>query len=318
MERILLLESTGFPEKFSKVEVQPPAGLTKQDYVEQKVLEAVNLYNPKLNLTRVEYGSLINQFPQVQVSKFTGLIVEDMEIQETDQDRLSRLGYFIWSNSNQWFARKIVMYVFLTNPKEESRNILVAQSIFPALINYMDNFIASPSYTIANHPIYFINIINKRITALSVLKPLAGIIASGIDYIEVFPTTINPKTVPTDVESFVRKYESGCNEHSSTFTSNYYEVDFATKRLKLKTTNLVVGDYLGRSGHTLQFNGSSEKFYWMGVLPIFLIACQDGYDIDYSEVENFYNSSIGSFTDNNEKFQRFSVLLKFMKKLTFS
>jgi hypothetical protein len=318
MERILLLEGTGFPEKFRKVEVIPPIGLSKQDYLEQQVLESINRYNPKLNLTKVEYANLNTQFPQVQASKFTGLIVEDIEILDTQQARFSKLGYFIWNNSNQYFARRIVMYVFLTNPKEESRNILVAQSIFPALIDYMSDFIASPSYTLANHPIYFINIINKRITAASVLKPLAGIIAAKINYIEVFPTTIDLKTVPTDVESFVRKYEIDCKGYSTTFVSDYYEVDFSSKRLKLKTTNLVTGDYLERKGPNLQFKGSSEKFYWMGVLPIFLIACQDGYDIDYSEIEDFYNSNVGNFSASNEKFQRFSVLLKFMKKLTFN
>lgn len=316
MKRILLLESSGFPEKFRKVEVTPPAGLTKQEYLEQEVLEAINTYNPKLKLTKVEYTNLRTQFPDVQPSKFTGLIVEDIEIKETEQGRYSQLGYFIWDDSTEWFARKIVMYVFLTNPKEESRNILVAQTIFPAFIDYMNDFINSPSYTIANHPIYFINIINKTITAQSVLKPLAGIIAAGINYIEIFPTTINPKTVPLDVESFVRKYESGCT--GSTFATDYYEVDFTAKKLKLKTTNLVLGGHIERNGAYLQFKGSYEKFYWMGILPIFLIANQDGFEIDYSELENFYNTNIGNFNPSNEKFHRFSILIKYIKKLTFN
>ena len=54
MQRMLLLESSGFPEKFRKVEVTPPVGLTKQEYLEHEVLEAVITYNTKLKLAKVE------------------------------------------------------------------------------------------------------------------------------------------------------------------------------------------------------------------------------------------------------------------------
>lgn len=317
MERILLLERNGFPEKFGNVEVKPPEGISKQEFIEQKVIDAINEHNPKLKISKIEYDNLNSQFPDVYTSKFAGLIVEDKKIKESEKERFKKLGYHIRNINNEWFARKKLIYVFLTNPKEVSRNILVAQSIFPTLIDYMGKYIDSPSYTIANHPIYFINIINKKITALSVIKPLAGIIAAGIDYIEVFPLTINPKSVPKDVESFVRKYEENCKDFSSTFESNYYQVDFKLKKLKIKTTNLVIGDYLERNGEFLQFKGSSEKFYWMGILPIFLLACEDGYDIDFSELEKFYNANINNFKKNNEKFHRFKLLLDYMKKLTF-
>lgn len=317
MGRVLLLESSGFPEKFSKVEVLPPDGLSKEEYVEEKVITAINKYNPKLNITKVEYANLNDQFSQIHSSKFAGLIVEDKEIQVVEKEKYSRLGCYIWNENNRWFARRILVYVFFTIPKEESRNILVAQSIFPELIDYMGDFLSSPSYTIANHPVYFVNIINKNITAQSIIKPFAGIIAAGIDYIEVFPTTINPKIVPKDVEGFVKKYEPDCKKSDTYFSTEYYEVDFKLKRLKIKTSKLVIGDHLEIKGNYIQFNGSSEKFYWIQILPIFLIACRDNYEIDFLELENFYNSNKDKFSPRSDKIPRFDTLIKFMKKLTF-
>ncbi|MBP1971344.1 hypothetical protein J2Z83_003483 [Virgibacillus natechei] len=320
MERTLLLESSGFPEKLELIDIETPENLLKQSYVEQQVLKSINTYNPKLKVKKVEYINLRTQFPQVRVSKFTGLIVEDVEIQKEDETRFSNAGYFVWEINNKLFARKIVNYVFLSEYKEKGRNVLFSQSIFPAIIDYMGDFLSSPSYTIANHPIYFINIMNKEITAQSLLKRLAGIVAVRFEYIEVFAETINPKTVPMDVQGFVKTYEQDYVQGQSTFSSDYYKVDFSLRKLTLNTNKLVEGESLIRKQDSteLQFKGSNEKFYWMEIFPIIILACRDGYDVDYSNLEHFYNSNVDKFSETDEKLQRFSILLQFIKKLTFS
>lgn len=315
MKKILLLEESGMSNRFDKVEVSPPAGTSKIDYLERKVLKAINLYNHKLKITRIEYGDLNDLFPEVEASKYTGLIIEKQEIIEVEEEDYSRLGYTVREISDQWYAMKIVAYIFFSVPKEKGRNTLVAQSIFPEFIDYMDRFIASPSYTIANHPIYYINIINKEITARTVLKPLAGIIATGIYYVEAFPSTINSNDVPYNLKGFVEQYELGYNPLHSRFVSDYYEIDFALKELKIKTFPT---RFLNMTGTNFQFKGSSEKFYWMEILPVFLMACKEGYNVDYSELEDFYDSNIGHFTSRNEKFPRFLKLLNYIKKLNFN
>src|SRR5699024_4745471 len=96
----------------------------------------------------------------------------------SQENDYKELDFTIWNDSNQLYAMRILAYVFFTIPKEQGRNILVAQTVFPELIDFMEKYMPSPSYTISNRPIYFINIINKIITANSVLKPLIGIIKS--------------------------------------------------------------------------------------------------------------------------------------------
>lgn len=318
MERILLLESPGIREKFRASTVIPPTGISVEQYVERRVLEAINDYNPKLNITRVVYLSLNSQFPQVQSSKSTGLIVEDINIQHGEQQKYRQLGCYIWNNAGEWFARKIIIYVYITPPTDGGRNSLVSQNLFPSLIDYMEDYIDSPSYTFANHPMYLVNIINKVITAESILKPMAGIISSGIEYVEVFNNSLDSSRVPKDPERFVKEYESNCRPSSSTFSNSYYEVDFHSKTLRIKTDRLVVGDYLENSGGYVGFNGSAEKFYWIQILPIFMMASKSGYSIDYSELENFYNSHLVRFNPSSAKLERFSVLLKFIRKLTIT
>lgn len=316
LERTLLLQNTGFPEKFNNVEIVPIGGLTKEAYVKQCVLNAINSCNPKLNITEVKYINLTDQFPQVNKSFHTGLIVEDIEINQVDKARYNNNGNYVWDKHGKCFARKIVSYVFFSQPTEKSRDIL-PQSIFPPIIDYMSDFIASPSYTIANHPIYYINIMNKRITAESLIRELAGFVALGFYYIEVFTNSLNVKDVPTGVEEFIKKY-GGCDESWTSFRSNHYEIDFNLKKLKFKTNKFILGDYLVRNvSGNLDFQGSSEKFFWMDVLTIFSLALRDGYDVDYSEIELFYTSHVGRF-GRSKKMKRFENLINYMKKLTFS
>lgn len=318
MERILLLESPGIAEKFRASTVTPPTGIPTQQHVERKVLDAINDYNPKLNITRVQYLSLNSQFPQVRSSKSSGLIVEDIKIQDEDQQKYRQMSCYVWNNAGEWFARKIIIYVYVTPPTDSGRNTLVSQNFFPSLIDYMGDYIDSPSYTFANHPIYLVNIINKVITADSILIPMAGMIASGVEYIEVFNNSMDSSKVPKDPERFVKKYESSCGPMSITFSNRFYEVDFNLKTLRIKTDRLVVGDYLETNGGYIAFNGSAEKFYWIEILPIFMIASKAGYRIDYTELENFYNSHLLRFNPNSAKLERFSVLLNFIRKLTIT
>lgn len=318
MERVLLLEETGLPVRFNSVEVSPPPGISKISYVENKILNEINRYNPKMKLTDVVYGALEDIFPGEESSKFTGFIIERKKISRSQENDYKELDFTIWNDSNQLYAMRILAYVFFTIPKEQGRNILVAQTIFPELIDFMEKYMPSPSYTISNRPIYFINIINKIITANSVLKPLIGIIKSDINYVEAFPGTIKPGDIPKTLQEFVQNYEVGYNVSHHNFSSDYYEVNFNLKKLKIKTDKLVLGHSLISNGRYIDFRGSDEKFYWIQILPVFLMACKEGYSIDYSELENFYSSNLNGFSDRSTKLPRFLVLLKFMEKVTFN
>jgi len=317
MGRKLLLSNLGFPEKFLASSISPTNGLTQQQYMEQEVIKSINYYNPKLKVTDIEYLDIKQQFPHLKIGKYAGLIVEDFSINQVDLDIYRNEEYFVWSTNNNWYARKIIIYVFLSDYEAKGRNI-ISQSIFPEIIEFMGMFIASPSYTIANHPIYYINILSKEITAPTIIKQISGMIASNIEYIEVFTKNDELSYVPRDIYEYLKKFEKDFIPGNLTCSTNYYEVDFSRKIATIKIDRLALNDYVIPKVGTisgLEFKGSSEKFYWMEIIPIIILASDNEYTIDYSLLENFYNQNIDKFSENDDKFYRFSLLIKFIKKL---
>ena len=312
-----------FPKRFEKIAIDLDEGISKKEYVEKQIIKSINKYNCKLNISEIEYVNINNQFEDIITTSYTGVIVEDIEIQKNEEVKYKEKDCYIWNDEDKCYARKIIIHVFLSPPTEDGRNILFTQSIFPATIDYMIDFIHSPSYTITNHPMYFINIINKRITADTLIKRLESIIATGFEYIEVFDNnTINPSEVASDIKSFIRKHEKDYEENNAIFSTEYYEINFDLKEIKIKTDRLRVGEYLIEKNvkgvNMFDFNGSGEKFYWIEILPIVILGCNNNYKIDFSNLEEFYNSNIDRFSDNGGKIQRFDKLIKFIKKITFS
>lgn len=321
MERKLLLQKSKFPSKFGEIVVSPANGISKQKYVEDKIIKSLNEYNYKLNISSIEYDDIQNQFKNIRTSDFTGVIIEEIEIKEIEKGRYDSDEFFVLNTQDKWFVRSIVAYIFLSDSNESGRSSLFTQSIFPATIDYMLDFISSPSYTIVNHPTYFVNIINKKITANSLIKRLASFIVLGFEYIEVFNNnTIDSKEVPTDVKNFIKKYDNAYKEDEPVFSSSFFEIDFELKKIKIKTDKLVVGDFLKQNTATgtIGFNGSSEKFYWMEILPIIICGCNNDYKIDFSNLEHFYNSNINNFSSRDDKIKRFPILIEYIKKITFS
>lgn len=317
--RKLLLPASGFPEKINAIESVriPPTAISKQDFVETAILQAINTYNPKLNLQEVEYSNINNQFSNLPVrgGKLFGAIIEDEVINASSEDYYRNKGYYIWINNGDTVARRIVTYVFILDLEMDGRNI-VAQSIFPELIELMDMTIGGPCYKVANHPVYILNMLGSRITQSSIYYPITGMIAADMEYIEVFANTPELVRVPSDIRDFIRKYEPSYRG-ASVYSTPEFEIDFRNKSLKIKDDKLVVGDYLKHDRRTglYEFNGSSEKFYWAKILPYILLAHKNGYTIDYAELENFYNTYTPLFSRRGTKLPRFLTLLRFIEKL---
>jgi len=317
MECKLLLDISGFPQKLLGIDITAPSGVTKQDYVEEKIILAINNYNPKLNITGIEYENIRAQFPDIQVSRSSGLIVEDIEIPNNKKTDYENSGYYVRNQVAGCIARRIIIYAFFSDNNENGRDVLFTQSIFPAIIEYMGKYIQSPSYTVANHPIYFINIINKNIAAPSLIRRLASIVASNFEYIRIFANTNQIVDVPIEIKAFIEMYGRNYVSDSPNYSNDFFEIDFLSKKLLIKTSKLVVGEYLviNDSGK-FAFHGSSEKFYWMEIFPIVVLAAQSGYYIDYTELELFCTSNVSEFGSRDDKFRRFGIFLQYIKKIS--
>ena len=324
MERFLLLDSSAFPQKFSEIDLTlSPAELlstTKTAEVEKQIINALNTSNSSLRIQNIIYDDISAEFTGVFTGKYSGLIVEDHQIKYSEVADYQSPNEFTYEKDGEYFVRVIFGYVFLSPTRETSRNILVSQAIYPELLQYMEKYLSSPSYTIANKPIYFLNIINKNITASMPLKHFSGLVAMEINYIGVFNNSLSSLAVPEHVEEFLRKYYS---EYMKNVSGNeicdtpYFLADLTNKTFKVQTTKLVVGESLTLTkAKFLSFHGSDEKFYLIDMLPSTMFACREGYQMDLSNFKQFCdNKGTQRFKENNQKLLRFRTVLKYLQKL---
>lgn len=313
MVRKLILSDSGFPAKFNSSNISPPSGISKQQYIENKIIEKINNYNPKLKVSNIEYLKIVEQFPDLDfLGKYSGILVEDIEIEQAQEEDYRNREYFVWESGNQYYARKIIIHVFIADLQSFGRNSF-CQLFFPVLIDFMELYYSSPSFSIANHPIYFINLEPKDYPE-TIIKQTASVIVSDIEYLEVFNTNSNLNSISNDMKQYLSTFEEGFISSSPMYSSDYFEIDMVNKVVKIKTAKLI-SELITKPSGKYDFFGSNEKFYWIEVLPMIFLSIKNGYSIDYLELEVFYNSNKSLFSLTSEKIERFLVLIKFIKKL---
>lgn len=316
MNRKLLLPSSSFPNLFESSAIEfPSIPALKIQYMEETIMNAINSFNPKLKISNIEYVEKIkDQFPHLDFfGKYISVIVEDIEIEESQQAEYTNKQYYVWEFNNIYFARRILIYTFIADLQVVGRNTF-CQTFFPELIDFMNCYHSSPSFSIANHPIYFINFEYKDYPD-SIIRQAAGLIASDIEYMEVFNQNDDLVYVPKNIREYLNKFEDDFNSLVQTYSSDFFEIDFVNKSTTIKTNKLVLGDYLElKQNGKYDFNGSSEKFYWIEILPIIFLSIKNEYKLDYTLLENFYATNNPHFSSGSRKIERFDFLIKFIKK----
>lgn len=316
MNRKLLLSGSSFPEKFISSSISSLGTVPKQQYMEEKVIEAINNYNTKLQVSSIEYLNIKDQFPHLNFfGKYAGIIVEDDKIEEIQKDRYIENKYFVWESHGEWYARKSVIYVFVGDKELVGRSSY-SQLFFPVVSEFMGLYLSSPSFSIANHPMYYINFSSGKLPDSS-MKQTAGMIASGIEYIEVFYTNSSLVDVPNSIRDFLIKYKEDFESTDITYASENFQIDLTNKITRINTNKLVLGDILDlkNGGSQYTFKGSKEKFYLIDIIPVIILSWKSRYEIDYTQLEEFYNLNIANFSPGDDKFHRFFLLIQFIKKI---
>lgn len=274
----LILNSHKYPDAFKTLRV-PATIIDKQSYFESLMIAGLNKTNNKLKIESVEYVDLKIDYQLNQEQ--SGVIV-----------------------SKNQAKKNVLAYVFLSQLDYSSRNTFVAQSIFPDLIDKMRLYLKSPSFTMLNHPIFFINMVNGNTVANSIRRDIALLVASGFHYVELFEhKAIDIHKIPNNADEFVNEYFKKLS-----LEIKFFQLKDLDKKLKI----------LFPKGKLLKgnnFNGSSEKFFWTEILPISIIAIKSGFQIDIEEYENFINTYESIFSPSNDKMKRCKILLEFIKKL---
>lgn len=318
MKRILLLNDKQFPKAFTSISDLPPLEMEKEKYVEDRMIESLNQYNPKLMVTGVEYLEIEKQFPKFKKGKSNGVLIEEFEINPSLEGVYRSNGCYIFFEEERCVCRRILMYIFISDVDEESRTGFISQTIFPTLLDYAGDYIQSPSYSIANHKFCFLNILNKKLTARMILRHLAGLCAAGMDYVDVFENdSLQKSEIPADLKSFLQMYTSDYNEKydeaAACYENDNYRIEFDKKLFRWKIELLEAKLVVKEKGQ-LDFNGSSEKFYWMELLPMTIFAYNQGYRIDYSCYQKFIENYRSRFSKTSKKFARCEILLQYIEK----
>lgn len=319
VEHVLLLGKGQYPASFLDTPYPDGDFVDLKDY-ESKVLAAINKYNPKLNVCSIEY-SLDEDYFLSNSSKFLGLIAEDI-VDHDDEICLDEYSFDWYSAIDVDGVKHVyrpVIYTIMSTTKEGARNITFTQQIFPFLLDLMKLCICSSSYDPGNHPIYLINILNKRVTANTIIRRSAALSLMGVGFIEVFHPSLDEANIPLNLANFCEKYYPDNTDAGITETEDFI-VDTNSKMVTVKTDQWKVGRYLEqKSNGSHGVVGSSEKFYWIEVLPVVLIGVHEGYQLDFTQYEGFLVAEMEREGNqglvNNEKFKRMQILLEYFKKL---
>lgn len=311
---ILVISNHQYPQKFDEYNITTTNGQNKIDFIESKLLEIINSHNKKLNVEKIEYADIGGIYKNVHDSQNVSLIVEEQTHKNSERDLYENDGYTIIDSDDETFiARRILVYVIMSPIVEGGRNTLISQQLFPIVIDYMYDYINSPSFAIANHPFMFINLLQKTTTSNTIARKLAGTIAMGFDYVTLYDRCLNFEPEELTLKKYICDYYT--YNQTDTFETPNFDINFQNKTMKIKTNELSTNKYLKiREDGYIDFNGSSEKFYWMELIPTLFLSIKEGFNVDYKDLVTFYNEYSTKFTTRSDKIERFNKLIKFIIK----
>ncbi len=314
----------GYPSVFEKADVTLPAGEDRRAWFEERILAALNRYNPRLQVTEVVYGDIRARFPSARAGITSGVIYQEREIAFEEMENYRIRGYASWVEGGSFIAGRIRAYVYMPLPavqgKSEGRNTLVAQTLFPTLIDYMGEYLDSPGYEPANHPVFFVNVRTQEISASSTRKDLASLALVGIRYVDVFGEErrrpLYLEEVPGELREFLMQYDerfqANYDQGAERYENPYLRIFFREKRLIIKS-DAAVEKLVFKEG-LYDFGGSGEKFYWMNIYPMAIAAYEQGYQVDITAYREFVEYYEARFSPYSEKMARCRTLLLYFEK----
>lgn len=241
--------------------------------------------------------TLINKFN----SKYPKYRVSGVQIVDTPViSNAMNLGIIV--KESKQHVRIPLAYVVVSTPTIGSRNDFGAQQLFPGMSYLIKKYIDSPSYTLANLPIYFVNGCIENVTD-SMKISIYGMIIMDIGYVDVFENNpeIKKEVFRRDLKEYSLKmlYSKGSKNKSlieseinrlkasNTIHTDFFYVDFSRKSVKFVNDYLIKKDKNGKIA--MSKFGSSDRFFIMRSYPALILADEFNYDVDISEIEEFLN-----------------------------
>lgn len=295
--RIIVLNENKYPDYFLE---HPVLTMNPTFDFNTTIISRINEYNPKLKIEALVYRNT-NIYLDSKMGEYFGLIMELTEIQAGELVTTEELFGYV----GKLYKFTIFGYIFMSLNEESSRNIFVSQIIFPELINLIKETQDAETFEISGKPLFFINLINKRITARTILRDLELIQLVGINIIHLF----NGAELDIDLSRSI-------GELNAKYSQNIYNYSESTNEISLKLNELQKNILINDSGGHY-YHGSSEKFYFLSVLCIAKFACNIGVRLNLDEINTFRTLYANELANpKNSKFANTDAIFKYLEKLS--
>lgn len=193
-------------------------------------------------------------------------------------------------------------YIFISSPNLGSRNIFGSQQLFPGLSYVVKHYISSPSYELANFPIYFINGSTDNVTE-SMQETIMGMSLMNVRYVQLFDSDALPSGLfESNLVGYSRFISNDTNiKEYGTVITDFYELDYLNKKISFTTQTF-------KEKKIASF-GSSDRFFVIKAYPALILADEEMYDIDVTKIQNFL-ATYNKGRSNLEPFIQFAQKLE--------
>ena len=270
--------------------------------IDKKIIEKINEYNPKLKIKGIIFekiSKVIEKIIKVDMGKYFGLILDLHNIEIKSEEQKSII------YNDQKYNYEIFGYIFMSGNKEDTRNALFAQKIFPGLIYILELSQKTENFEISNKPIYFINLIPSLITAKSIIQEIEMLKLAGIEFVNIFDNGLQNIDLSNSLDEFSNKYQGNSLDRVYEYNKDEYtlKLDKLKDGIKLKE---------GKN----EFEGSSEKFYWIGALCLTKFAFTLKLNINIEAIYTFKEEYKNEIEKESLKFIRTVILFDYLEKLS--
>lgn len=192
-------------------------------------------------------------------------------------------------------------YIFVSNPNLGSRNIFGSQQLFPGLSHLIRHYIPSPSFDLANLPIYFVNGSTDKITN-SMQETIMGMSLMDVRYVQLF----NEESLPNglfrnNLVGYSRFISNEINvKKNGIVITDFYNLNYIEKKISFTTKTF--------KEDKIDSFGSSDRFFVIKAYPALILADKEKYSIDITKIQNFL-STYNKGKNNLEPFIQFAQKL---------
>lgn len=268
--------------------------------VGEAIQDTLNREGKNRRVKELRYLDISKRFPYFTKfqSKFVGAICES-RLFESTEDLESNPYIWVENIDQRTIVHRIRAFVVLTLPTIQSRNIYVAQSLFPFLFSQLTTTENSPCKVLSSMPIYLLCMASEDVAIPeSVRRDLDFVSAAGIMVLAPMRKGSVVSNKPLTIERM--------NDLQSSM--GLFTLDEAACTFRIEQSGLE--SLIDQDG---RIKGSKEKFGMLSLIPAALVARRTGYRLCLSG----YDAWLSRIKVNGTgvKIRNLENVQKFLKKI---